>query len=51
MMSTVQFVNKSTYPVFVLSYLLHLEPLGALTLGHLPGHLRDTSTRAVSLRG
>lgn len=30
-----------TYPVLVLSNLLHLEPLGALTLGHLPGDLGD----------
>lgn len=33
--------NKSqTHPVLVLSYLLHLEPLGTFTLSHLPGDLQ-----------
>lgn len=30
-----------TYPVFVLSYLLHLKPLGTFTLSHLASHLHD----------
>lgn len=34
-----------TYPVFILSYLLHLEPLGTFTLGHLPSHLHNKSVK------
>ena len=34
-----------TYPVFVLPNLLNLEPLGTLTLGHLPGDLGSERER------
>lgn len=35
------------YPVFVLADLLHLEPLGTLALGHLPGDLPAAKTGKV----
>lgn len=42
-------LHQTTYPVLVLSDLLHLEPFGTFTLGYLPRHLHNNRPANISV--